>query len=177
MIDLFKAFCTSGDLAYEGAFIAKIKYERFIEKANSEDYKTEIVKSSKRLCIISCSGYFKDEVVETMTVYLMMNVSGKQVKEPEAVGNQGSLWRSFSKQEIADFSHSVGDTNSIHLSDNPVVQGMFLLKELCTETQAKEIEVKFTYPVYGDNPVYLKREGNTIEGFSNDFLCFQAESK
>jgi hypothetical protein len=84
------------------------------------------------------------------------------------------LWRNFSKEEIKEFSYVTGDTNSIHLTENPVVQGLFILKELCESTKAKKIEVKYIHPVYGDNPVYLKHDGNIITGFSNRSLCFEA---
>jgi hypothetical protein len=174
MIDLFKAFTTQEDFSYEGAFIAKVKYQRFQPSSDKETYKNEVVKSNKRLCIINCNGYINDEITETLTIYLMMNVTVKESSEQEIVEDVGSLWRDFSKEEIADFSHLVGDTNSIHLTENPVVQGMFILKELCETTQANELEVKYIHPVYGCNPVYIKHEGNLINGFSNSKLCFQA---
>ena len=136
MIDLFRAFTTKEDFFYDGAFIAKIKYQRFQPKSDKETYKNEVVKSNRRLCVINCNGYINNE--------------------------------------IADFSHLVGDTNSIHLTENPVVQGMFILKELCNTTKTNEIEVKYIHPVYGCNPVYIKHEGNLIKGFSNGILCFQA---
>jgi hypothetical protein len=174
MIDLFKAFTTKEDFFYEGAFIAKVKYERFQSKTESETFKHEIVKSSRKLCVINCSGYVNDEAIETLTVYLMMNVTVKESAKPEIVEDTGALWHEFSKEEIADFSHLTGDTNSIHLTENPVVQGLFILKELCNTIEAKEIEVKYIHPVYGCNPVYIKYEGNIIKGFSNGILCFQA---
>lgn len=174
MIDLFRAFSTTEDFFYDGAFIAKVKYHRFQQKSNEETYRNEVVKSNRRLCIINCNGYIENEIVETLTVYLMMNVTVKEAIQGEAIQDDGILWRNFSKEEIADFSHLTGDTNSIHLTENPVVQGLFILKELCDTTKTNEIEVKYIHPVYGDNPVYLKHEGNLIKGFSNSILCFQA---
>lgn len=174
MIDLFKAFTTQEDFFYEGAFIAKVKYQQFKPKPDKETYKNEVVKSNRRLCVVNCNGYTNNEIAETLTIYLMMNVTVKEYVTPEIVEDTGILWRDFSKEEIADFSHLVGDTNSIHLTENPVVQGMFILKELCDTTQTKEIEVKYIHPVYGCNPVYIKHEGDIIEGFSNGILCFQA---
>ncbi|OCA97907.1 MaoC family dehydratase [Clostridium beijerinckii] len=174
MIDLFRAFTTKEDFFYDGAFIAKIKYQRFQPKSHKETYKNEIVKSNRRLCVINCSGYIDNQIAESLTVYLMMNVTVKDSVQPEIIKDTGTLWRSFSKEEIADFSHLTGDTNSIHLTENPVVQGMFILKELCDTTKTKEIEVKYIYPVYGCTPVYIKHEGNLINGFSNGILCFQA---
>lgn len=174
MIDLFKAFTTKEDFFYEGAFIAKVKYQCFKSELGSETFKHEIVKSSRKLCVINCSGYVNDEPAEMLTVYLMMNVTVKEPVKPEIVEDIGTLWCDFSKEEIADFSHLTGDTNSIHLTENPVVQGLFILKELCDTTQTNEIEVKYIYPVYGCNPVYIKQEGNIIKGFSNGIRCFQA---
>lgn len=174
MLDLFKAFTTQEDFFYDGAFIAKVKYQRFQPKSDKETYKNEIVKSNRRLCVINCNGYIDNEIVETLTVYLMMNVTVKESTQTETVEDTSTLWHNFSKEEIADFSHRTGDTNSIHLTDNPVVQGLFILKELCDTTKTDEIEVKYIHPVYGCNPVYIKQEGNLIKGFSNGILCFQA---
>ncbi|WP_297421401.1 hypothetical protein [Clostridium sp.] len=174
MIKLFTAFATGEDFFYEGAFIAKVKYQRFSESTSDESFKNEIIKNSKKLCIIECSGYNGTQIIEKLTVYLMMNVEVKEGKKPEILENQGDLWLNFSKEEIADFSHTTGDTNSIHLTENPVVQGLFILKELCQATNANEIEVKYSHPVYGENPVYIAKEENTLKGYSDGFLCFQA---
>jgi hypothetical protein len=170
MIDLFTAFATEEDLFYEGAFIAKVKYQKFQTKIKSETYKNEIIKNSTRLCVIECSGHNNTQTIEKLTVYLMMNVKVKESEKPSVSENQGVLWRNFSKEEIAEFSHTTGDINSIHLTENPVVQGLFILKELCEITKANEIEVKYIYPVYGNNPVYILKESNTIKGFSNGIL-------
>lgn len=174
MIDLFRAFATKEDFSYDGAFIAKVKYQRFQPKLVEETYKNEVVKSNRRLCVINCNGYVNNEIAETLTVYLMMNVTVKESIQTETIKDNGTIWRNFSKEEITDFSHLTGDTNFIHLTENPVVQGVFILKELCHTTQTNEIEVKYIHPVYGGNPVYIKHEGNIIRGFSNGTLCFQA---
>ncbi len=177
MIDLFRAFTTKEDFFYDGAFIAKAKYQRFQAKSDKQTYKNEIIKSNRRLCVINCNGYVNNEIVETLTVYLMMNATVKESIQTETFKDNGTLWRNFSKEEIADFSHLTGDTNSIHLTEKPVVQGLFILKELCDTTQTNEIEVKYTHPVYGGTPVYIKCEGNLIKGLSNGTLCFQATLK
>jgi hypothetical protein len=174
MIDLFRAFCTKEDFFYEGAFIAKVKYQRFQAKPGKETYENEIVKSNRRLCVISCNGLIDNEIAETLTIYLMMNATVKESVQTEIFEDKGTLWRDFSKGEIKDFSKLVGDTNSIHLTENPVVQGLFILKELCNTTQANEIEVKYIHPVYGENPVYIEQQGNVIKGFSKGELCFEA---
>lgn len=174
MINLFTAFAKDEDFFYEGAFIAKVNYERFDSKQNNVEYKNEVIKTSKKLCIIECRGYVSSRIIEKLTVYLIMSAKVKELQKVEESENKGILWRSFSKKEIMNFSYSTGDTNSIHLTENPVVQGLYILKELCKTTQVNKIEVKYIYPVYGDKPVYILRDNNIIKGFSNGTLCFQA---
>ncbi len=174
MINLFRSFSTTEDFFYEGAFIAKVKYQRFQSKSSEVIYKNEIVKNNRRLCIINCNGYIENELSETLIVYLMMNATVKESVQTEVSQNDWTLWHTFSTEEIANFSHITGDANSIHLTENPVVQGLFILKELCDTTKVNEIEVNYIYPVYGENPVYIKHEGNLIKGFSNNILCFRA---
>ncbi|MFL0196268.1 hypothetical protein ACJDU8_11950 [Clostridium sp. WILCCON 0269] len=174
MINLFKEFCSIEDFFYDGAFIAKVKYQCFQPKINEKTYRTEVVKNNRRLCILNCSGYIENKTAEILTVYLMLNAKIKEPIETENIKDVGSLWYDFSKKEIIDFSHLTGDTNSIHLTENPVVQGLFILKKLCDTTQANKIEIKYTYPIYGGNPVYIKHEKNIIKGFSKNILCFKA---
>lgn len=52
MIDLFKAFATKEDFFYDGAFIAKVKYQQFQSNLGEETFKHEIVKSNRKLCVI-----------------------------------------------------------------------------------------------------------------------------
>gem|GEM_PF-3141715 len=63
---------------YEGAFIAKVKYQCFQSELNEETYRNDVVKSNKKLCIAKCSGYIENEIAETLTIYLMINVSVKK---------------------------------------------------------------------------------------------------
>ncbi|APC40818.1 hotdog family protein [Clostridium estertheticum] len=90
------------------------------------------------LVIYRLFGYIEKEIAETLTVYLMMNVTVKEPVQTETIQEKETLWHNFSKEEIADFSHLTGDTNSIHLSDNPVVQELFILKQLCNTTKTNK---------------------------------------
>lgn len=175
MVELLKALALQEGVAYDGAFIAKVIYQRFPAEGAADRYRNKIVKSSSRLSVTQCSGFAGEALRETLTVYILF---GAKVKEPETAREQrGELWRSFSKGEIAAFSRRTGDTNSIHLTGCPVVQGLFLLKELCGLVQPEEIEIKFVHPVYGDTPVYLEQLENHLRGFSGGALCFEAVFK
>lgn len=178
LMDLFTAFTSQSELDYEGAMIAKIKYQRWGDTSGSEAFQNEIVKSNEMMTVVRCTGYQGETAVEAVTVYLIMHAEVKAPEALEADTDLGELWYTFSKEEIADFSHTTGDTNSIHLTDHPVVQGLFLLRKVTEiyeqSTDYKKIDMKFHYPVYGNNPVYLKREGNKIAAYSDDALCFEA---
>lgn len=178
MMDLFTAFTSQGELDYEGAMIAKIRYQRLGDTSGAETFKNEIVKSSEMMMVLKCTGYAGETAVEALTLYLIMNA---EVKAPEALPadtDMGDLWYTFSKEEVADFSHTTGDTNSIHLTEHPVVQGLFLLKKVAEEydsfTDYKKIDIRFHYPVYAENPVYLNKDGKKISVYSDGALCFDA---
>lgn len=85
----------------------------------------------------------------------MMNVAVKEYLQPEPIKDQGTFWRTFSKIEISNFSQLTGDTNSIHLTENPVVQGLFILKKLCDTTEKQLPNFKYQIPVKYVSNCYL----------------------
>lgn len=177
LMDLFTAFTSQGELDYEGAMIAKIRYQKMGDTSGKETFQNEIVKSNEMMMVLKCTGYQGETPVEAITIYLIMNA---EVKAPDALAadvDMGELWYTFSKEEIADFSHTTGDTNSIHLTVHPVVQGLFLLRKVAEtydkDTSYKKIDMKFHYPVYGENPVYIKRDGTKMAAYSDNALCFE----
>lgn len=177
MMDLFTVFTSQTDLDYEGAMIAKVRYQHMADVEGEETFKNEIVKSNEMMMVLRCTGSVGETPIESITVYLVMNA---EVKEPEKLGgdaDMGEVWYTFSKEEIADFSHTTKDTNSIHLTDHPVVQGLLLLKKMAERydefTSYKKIDMKFHYPVYGENPVLLKQDGNKFSAYSDNVLCYE----
>ncbi|MBN2826758.1 MAG: hypothetical protein JXQ26_02150 [Tissierellales bacterium] len=172
MLEIFKAFATQEDFQYEGAMIAKAAYQRVVLGVDSQCYKNQIVKSSKRLCVVKCDGYNGDDLIESLTVYLMMNPKVGETEEEKVT--EGEYWYTFSSEEIREFSYSTGDTNSIHLSANPIVQGLFILMKLYELDLGSSIEVKYAYPVYGNKEVYLKHDQHHLSGYSGERLCFQS---
>lgn len=173
MRSLLKAFSKQAAISYEGAMIAKAKYQRFIREVEAVDFKNEVIKKSERLCIIKCSGYKYSAIIETLTVYLMMRpqVNVDSTKEK----NKGDYWHTFSNDAIKAFSDKMGDMNSIHLTEHPIVQGLFILKKLYDLTSAETIEVKYLHPIYGGDSVFLEYHKEHINGYSNGYHCFLAK--
>lgn len=175
MLELLKVFSKQTDIIYEGAMIAKAKYEKILDDIEAVDFKNELIKESKRLCVIKCLGYKNDLVIESLTVYLMMTPQIKKDVAKETM--KGEYWYTFSSEEIKAFSYDTGDSNSIHLTDHPIVQGLYILKKLYESTLAKFIEIKYLYPIYAGEPVLLEYDENSISAYSNDHQCFLATMK
>lgn len=184
MIALCRAFTMGEDFLYDGMMIGKVKYEQ-LERGESEYYESEVVKNNGKLCIITCSGYREKKLVEVLTVYLMMIIPAKnshqvEVKESQEAASEKTdeeVWRCFAKEVVRQFSQETGDKNSIHLTQKPIVQGLFILKELCKTFEPRVIEVKYLQPVYGEENVYLDIEENGFKGMSKGKLCFKGTYK
>lgn len=178
MMDLFTAFTSQRELDYEGAMIAKIRYQKTGDITKVDNFKNEIVKQNEMMMVLRCSGLVGEEAVEILTVYLIMNAEVKEAEKVSEDFDMGDEWYTFSKEEIADFSHTTKDTNSIHLTDHPVVQGLFLLRKVAetydTFTDYKKIDMKFHAPVYGEAQVYLKKIDKKMECYSDRVFCFEA---
>ena len=85
-----------------------------------------------------------------------------------------SFWNKISKEEVYKFSKLIGDENYIHLTNKPVVQGMFLLNEIIKEIcNFKELEIKFTKPIFADEEIFLQKGEESILAYSNNKLCFK----
>ena len=176
MMDLFKAFFNNKFFSYDGGFIVEAKYESLDVNAMACTYINNIIESNKRLCLLNCKGYAENKPVNSLDICFFFNVINNNfAPEDEVIKPEMVVWRSFSKSEVINFSNLVGDTNSIHYTENPVVPGLFILKELCATTQAHKIKVRYIQPVYADNLVYMQYEGNVIKGICNNRLCFEAQ--
>lgn len=204
MMALCEGFTRGTELFYDGMMIGKVKYEQLLG-GRSEGYKSEIVKNNGKLCVVACKGYKGEEVAECLTVYLMSggniregqhggrnegencievadnkanhNMGDKVASKCEDNGNcvEEEVWRCFGKEDVYRFSKMTGDRNSIHLTGKPIVQGLFILKELCKQLAAQEIEVRYLEPIYGEDEVYLEVKENSFQGMSRGKLCFKGK--
>lgn len=166
--------------SFQGAYIGKIKYEIYCKEKYGE-YFSYIEKENKNLVIIVIEKKFKEKLLEKLNIYLVNkrnNNSSKEhfVKENLDVNLEKniSFWRKISKEEVYKFSKLTGDENYIHLTNKPVVQGMFLLNEVIKGIDNfKELEIKFINPIFADEEIFLQKGERSILAYSNNKLCFK----
>lgn len=187
---LFKQIGKIEGLNYEGMVITKIKYQCVPAMSSSQAYCT-FEKRSPKITVVTCCHTFQN-VQQKITLQLFtppkITLASEGLHRTTIDGqsvSNGEPWTQFSKDEIQRFSHETGDTNSIHLGEQPVVQGLLILmklqekfREALSEGDLDQgIEIKFLHPIYGDEPVYLVCNGKYFQGFSRGTLCFEAKTE
>lgn len=163
------------DQKYDGCYMAKAKFETFNTCNKEYNYVVSIEKSNHRLCIIKSEGYLNNVLMGRLTVYLVINNNIKKANtnNEDKVRNL-KFWRRISKEEVYDFSKYTNDINSIHLNSNPIVQGLLTMMNLNTLVKYfKVMEVKFSNPIYAEQPIYINILENRILGYSNNEICFK----
>lgn len=178
MIQLAKAFSELKDEKYNNSYISKIKLEQYGKIRNTPCH-VIIEKETSRFLIISSNMYDdNDQIVAKLSMTLFLNVVVSNLTETSIIPKEVVPWKTFSKQEIYDFSKAVGDANTIHLTEKPVVQGLLILKNIQESIEAfNTIEIKFTKPIYAGNPIYIESNGKNLTGYSNHVKVFQAVIK
>ena len=162
--------------SFQGAYIGKIKYEIYCKEKDGE-YFSYIEKENKNLVIIVIEKKFKEKLLEKLNIYLVKKNNNNSCEEDfvkENLEKNISFWRKISKEEVYKFSKLTGDENYIHLTNKPVVQGMFLLNEIIKEIgNFKELEIKFIKPIFADEEIFLQKGDGIILAYSNNKLCFK----
>lgn len=81
-------------------------------------------------------------------------------------------WKTFSKEEIIEFSQLTNDRNPIHFQEHPIVQGLLIFSQLLQMTNETHAAIRFLSPLYADEKVWLLQEKNALIGFSQKRSCF-----
>lgn len=174
MIQLAKAFSELKDEKYNNSYITKVKLEQYGE-IKEKDCQVVIEKATSRFQILSSSMYDHDKLLAKLSMVLFLNVKMNKLDETSIIPAGAVIWKTFSNQEVYNFSKVVGDANTIHLTKKPIVQGLLILKNIKEYVGAfNSIEIKFTKPIYAGNPIYMEANGKILTGYSNQAKVFQA---
>ncbi|GAB6099894.1 hypothetical protein JCM16358_17730 [Halanaerocella petrolearia] len=92
------------------------------------------------------------------------------------------LWRNITPEEVYKFSQYSSDPNSIHLTDQPIVQGMLLLlllEDYLAQNNARLNKGTITYlkPIRSGEQIRLAEKNNTLLGIVNNQICFKLTIK
>ncbi len=88
----------------------------------------------------------------------------------ENIANAGSPWHVFSPEEIGAFVQAVGDVNTIHQGDRPVVPGLLILEQVLKTTgyaDVSSLTLKFIRPAFSGETLSISEEARnrfTIRG-------------
>ena len=104
MMDLITALTLPDSIPYDGSLLVRAEYTRF-RAGTSARWENEILKQSRRTCVIRCTGYRQEEAVHSLTASLLLRPVGTAESPaafsvPENALSAGICWRSFSKEEI-----------------------------------------------------------------------------
>ncbi|MDD3395629.1 MAG: MaoC family dehydratase [Acidaminococcaceae bacterium] len=161
-----RALCSLEGEQYQQSFIGQITYEQkadyTVAAIAASTIELQMLKTTSKYQNILLTQYAKNHrVLATMKVLLFMKdgavAAGTKKVQPNGDLPQGaSYWRQFSAETIRAFSVAVGDTNGIHLTEYPIVQGFLLAEEFYKwAAQPRWLQLKFVHPVYAEQEIYL----------------------
>lgn len=163
---------------YQGAFIGKISYSAEREAAEAAEqitYQYGDVKENAFMYILSILGFAdgSETPIEKFTVTLVKpSDKEKELTRKEAAAYERTeAFHTFSKEEVYAFSKETGDRNRIHLTDHPVVQGVYLLRTAAERVpDASRIDVKFVEPSYAEESLMWGYDGRDYVLYADGFI-------
>lgn len=166
-IFIMQSLCQVWKPEWQGMVMAELSYRRG-QAAVSPSYRVTVKEG--RLVRISA---LDDATGEEMGMVLLPQKKGKA---GEKTGPTGEPWRSFSADEVRNFSRSLGDHNAIHQGVCPIVSGFQLFSSLQEVDRFPSAKLRFYASIKAGEVVYLKRESQGWTGYT-DTRCFSYEEK
>lgn len=173
MEDLIRKTCRIWEPKWQGVLIGRIHYWRLKrDKEINKSYELDTEIKENRMIWITCQKRSGDQIVEELKTMIFHSVKGGG-KRKKSIPSKGVFWRKFLKEEIWKFSQRVGDHNFIHLDEQPIVQGFFILEQIIeTFRQFNEYQVTFHSAIRADERIYLCVKEGKIFGYSKNGLHF-----
>lgn len=160
MMDYVRGLSAYQGSRYDNSYIGRLTYARWKEETADTVWTIRTVKHGTNVECLQVQAVDNGEMIGVLEAWIFLAAFPKHAS-PAArhEGHQGNLWRSFTRDEVIGFAYRTGDMNPIHLTSQPVVQGMYLFSELGKSLGDPDfLSVKFQAPVHTDEPVYLKEE-------------------
>ena len=178
MIRLIRALSSLHGEQYTEPYIAKAQFERYGNLVGENiQTKMTVEKEKAKFVLIIIDLYNEKIVLARLRITLFLHATENAVltvhhTKPTDV----QIWRSFSKESIYAFSEEANDTNPIHLTDRPIVQGLFLLRSLAEYFgDIHSLEMKFIKPLYADQIVYLQKHSGSFVGYHDHEIIFKGK--
>jgi len=180
MLKFAQKICSLQAERYKNCYIGRISYTRLRHTKSDLTSKLNltVVKQTKtRETIRICQNSEQGECLAYMEVLLFY--ASNNTDQPSVPKQAGVLppklqkWRSFTAQQIWDYSSLVQDSNPLHLGANPVVQGFLLFETLYKDKQEPDkLIMHFHTSIFANTEIYLqeskKHDGQTNLSSTND---------
>lgn len=160
----------------DGCLVAKVIFYRLKHNVYPDASGYQLLKLNHRLAVLESRSFLNEEVIGCLKMTVLFHPSGMTFTNDKTM-KQESLryFQTIQPEQVYRFSNQTGDENSIHLTETPIVQGLFLLQLIDEEyNHPNEIDMKFLAPIYAGHPIYIEEQKSNVCGYSQNRLCFQA---
>ncbi|MCK8816166.1 hypothetical protein MWH28_02150 [Natroniella sulfidigena] len=141
-------------------------------------------KKLSNISYISCqsrASTIKQNLIELKSKLIKPEVASSYQDNPYL--GDSTYWRSFTTQQVYNFSQLSSDPNQIHLTEQPVVQGMLLLLSLedylaQQDRFLKKLKINYLRPVTTGQRINLAWvEKNSLLGIIKNQIHFKLKLK
>jgi len=178
MIRLIRALSSLHGEQYTEPYIAKAKFERYGNLVGKGTHTNMMVEKEKAKFVLIIIDLYDNEIVlARLRITLFLHATENlALTVHHSMPKDVQVWRSFTKAAIYAFSKEADDTNPIHLTDQPIVQGLFLLRTLADYFgDINSLEMKFIKPLYADQIVYLQKHSGGFIGYNEHEMIFKGK--
>ncbi|AGB40254.1 hypothetical protein Halha_0242 [Halobacteroides halobius DSM 5150] len=158
-----------------------------IPQLNQNLILTSRLKKAKAMTNMS---YVKCQVKVNRKNKELINITSTLIKTKKKKSQQGEpffaksqSWRKINTTQIYKFSQYSSDPNQIHLTQDPVIQGMLLLLTLEDHLAShnklfKQATITYSKPIKSNNQINLSwAKENELLGIVNNQICFKLTIK
>jgi hypothetical protein len=146
---------------YDNSYIGRLSYARWEAETEDTRFTTKCVKNGSEVQCLQVEAWNDSHRVGLLEAWIFFaDFKGTGHTDEEAGENSsGTYWRTFHRDEVMAFARRTGDFNPIHLTAQPVVQGLLIMSALAETWHSPDfLSINFRKPVHADEPVFLKEE-------------------
>lgn len=189
MMHLIRQASLWGQEQYNGWIIPKAIYRRYDSQVISSVH-TQLTAEKKRYAVLRTTGYADSgNEIHSLEITLLnsppassdvdkgiCNYTARSMKD---IPVHSTLF--FTMKGLEHYLLESADTNPLHQGSPALVPGLWILdclrKRFLPAPYTRELDIRFTRPVYTDQKVLLYQEGNAVTGVCGSFICFYMDIK
>lgn len=171
MEELMQEVCKVWRPEWKGIFLARAVWENGVPRPSNihSNISTSLFEGKR---ILIHSQILEDHTpLQSLKVYLLSSSAPGSVKRVPK--GSATFWQCFSRLEIRDFCHRIGDHNPLHFEKPAIVPGLLILEKIAKSFPlAQKVRLSFHSPIYENEQIFLCFSSNTISGIVGKTLRF-----